>query len=275
MGYYQNKSDKIGSSGDFITSPEISQIFGEMIGIWAISVWEQMGCPEKINLVEMGPGLGTLMKDITRTFAKFPLFKKALSISLLELSPEMIIIQKSNLLGITETTDCEEDKKNTSNQTKQLPNKKSSLSSQLNGYNLNGIPIKWYNFLREIPNDVPTLYIGQEFLDTFPVHQFVYTKSGWRERLVDIDSSSDSKAQQHFKFVLSPSITPAILSILRPADSMMNKNELIKNFSSNLKSPLPIISSGNFFSFFHSVFLSFFFSFFLSFFLSFFFSLYF
>ena len=254
MGYYQNKCDKIGSSGDFITSPEISQIFGEMIGIWAISVWEQMGCPDKINVVEMGPGLGTLMKDITRTFSKFPLFKKALSISLIELSPEMIKIQKSNLLGLTESTDSEENTKNTSNQTKQLPNK--SSSSQQNGYNLNGIPLKWYNFLRELPNDVPTLYIGQEFLDTFPVHQFVYTKSGWRERLIDIDSSSDSKAQQHFKFVLSPSTTPAILSILRPTDSMMNKNEMIKKFSSNLKSPLPIISSGIFLSFFLSFFLS-------------------
>jgi SAM-dependent MidA family methyltransferase len=64
-GYYQQKKEKIGAGGDFITSPEISQLFGEMVGIWCLATWENMGRPDAINLVELGPGNGTLMK-VTR-----------------------------------------------------------------------------------------------------------------------------------------------------------------------------------------------------------------
>ena len=81
-GYYQNETDKIGSTGDFVTSPEISQLFGEMISLWCVSVWELMGCPKEVNLVELGPGNGTLMADILRTGSRFPVFKKALRVHL-------------------------------------------------------------------------------------------------------------------------------------------------------------------------------------------------
>lgn len=65
-GYYKRKHEIFGSKGDFLTSPEISQLFGEMMGVWCVNTWEQMGSPKKINIVELGPGKGTLMKDLVR-----------------------------------------------------------------------------------------------------------------------------------------------------------------------------------------------------------------
>jgi hypothetical protein len=77
-GYYQHKLEKIGTGGDFITAPEISQLFGEMVGIWCVSVWMALGKPEKMNLVEMGPGKGTLMQDVLKVAKRFPSFKASL-----------------------------------------------------------------------------------------------------------------------------------------------------------------------------------------------------
>ena len=79
-GYYQSSKDKIGGDGDFITSPEISQLFGEMITIWCVSCWEELGRPSKINLVELGPGKGTLMKDILRTSKRFADFQSSIDV---------------------------------------------------------------------------------------------------------------------------------------------------------------------------------------------------
>ncbi|AQK96327.1 midA [Zea mays] len=86
-GFYINR-DVFGESGDFITSPEVSQMFGEMIGVWAMCLWEQMGKPAKVNLIELGPGRGTLLADLLRGSAKFANFTKALSINL---APTIII----------------------------------------------------------------------------------------------------------------------------------------------------------------------------------------
>ena len=82
-GYYVH-SPAIGAAGDFVTAPEISQVFGELIGAWCTVVWRQMGEPEQVNLLEFGPGRGTLMSDILRTASKFPRFQAALSVHLLE-----------------------------------------------------------------------------------------------------------------------------------------------------------------------------------------------
>ena len=79
-GYYQHKLEKIGTGGDFITAPEISQLFGEMVGIWCVSVWMALGKPEKMNLVEMGPGKGTLMQDVLKVAKRFPSFNSAIQV---------------------------------------------------------------------------------------------------------------------------------------------------------------------------------------------------
>lgn len=87
-GYYM-KRDVFGSAGDFTTSPEISQMFGEMLGIWCVLLWQQLGQPRQLSLVELGPGRGTLMADLLRGTAAFTPFAQALQVHLVEVSPFM------------------------------------------------------------------------------------------------------------------------------------------------------------------------------------------
>jgi SAM-dependent MidA family methyltransferase len=91
-GYYMGK-DVFGKSGDFITAPEISQMFGELIGVWLVAMWQSMGEPSKINLVEFGPGRGTLMQDMFRAIRKFPKLKQAISVHFIEMSPYLRQLQ--------------------------------------------------------------------------------------------------------------------------------------------------------------------------------------
>jgi len=99
-GYYM-RQDVFGTSGDFTTSPEISQVFGEMLGIWSVATWQSLGCPEKVKLVELGPGRGTLMSDIIRTVSRFPDFCKALhgggGVCMVETSHALRDIQQQKL----------------------------------------------------------------------------------------------------------------------------------------------------------------------------------
>jgi SAM-dependent MidA family methyltransferase len=87
-GYYVTR-DPLGASGDFVTAPEVSQMFGELIGAWAATVWRQMGSPAKVQLVELGPGRGTLMADALRAARALPEFRAAISVHLVEISPAL------------------------------------------------------------------------------------------------------------------------------------------------------------------------------------------
>ena len=205
-GYYQHQNEKIGTHGDFITSPEITQLFGEMIAIWCISVWQSLGSPKAINIVELGPGKGTMMQDIIRIASQFNDFKSSINIHLVELSPTMRAKQR-------EALGC--------NKIEVTPNNDNKVDTSITK---DGIPVTWYSFLDQVPKDgdTPFLILGHEFLDAFPVHQFAYTKFGWREKLVDIDDSDDSK--YHFRIVLSPNETPAIKTIL--GDKQHKKNDM-------------------------------------------------
>ena len=135
FGYYMNK-DPFGIKGDFITAPNISILFSEMIAIWIISFWENLKCPKKFNLVELGAGNGEMMGTLVKTFNQFPKFKKACNINILEKSKLLRKLQKKNI-------------KNKS--------------------------IKWLKNLDEL-NTLPCIFIANEFFDALPIKQFIKKK---------------------------------------------------------------------------------------------------
>ena len=131
VGYYSTKIP-FGKSGDFITAPGISNLFSEIIGIWLITTWNTLGRPQKFNIVELGPGDGSLTKILLKTFQQFPAFNKATNIFLYE---------KSNLL-------------------KNLQKK-----------NINNLKVKWIKNFTNIKKG-PVVFFGNEFFDAIPVKQF-------------------------------------------------------------------------------------------------------
>ncbi|GMN42372.1 hypothetical protein TIFTF001_011588 [Ficus carica] len=188
-GFYINR-DVFGAEGDFITSPEVSQMFGEMVAVWAMCLWEQMGQPKRVNLVELGPGRGTLMVDLLRGASKFKNFTESLHVHLVECSPALQKLQHQNLNCVDEEpTPDKTDKKTVST--------------------LAGTPVSWHAALEQVPSGVPTIIIAHEFYDALPVHQFQRASRGWCEKMVDV--AEDSK----FRFVLSPQPTPATLYLAK------------------------------------------------------------
>lgn len=143
-GYYTTR-DPFGRSGDFVTAPEISQMFGELIGLWCAHVWTAMDTP-RFNLVELGPGRGTLMADLLRAAGKAPGFIDAAAIGLVETSPVLRQRQSRTLAACAGA-------------------------------------IRWHGRFDEIPEG-PTIVIANEFLDALPVRQLERTADGWCERMV-------------------------------------------------------------------------------------------
>lgn len=144
-GYYITR-DPFGAAGDFVTAPEISQVFGELIGIWAVGVWQAMGRPNPVRLIELGPGRGTLMADLLRVAAQVPDFSAALDLHLVETSPALRERQRQ------------------------------ALGSR---------PATWHDDLASVPPGA-TILIANEFLDALPIRQFVMGPKGWRERVVGL-----------------------------------------------------------------------------------------
>ncbi|WP_244668442.1 class I SAM-dependent methyltransferase [Candidatus Liberibacter africanus] len=150
FGYYKTCSNPFGSLGDFVTSPEISQIFGEMLAIFLICAWEKHGFPKCVRLIELGPGKGTMMVDILRVICKLrPDFFSALSVYMVENSENLTLIQKEQL---------------------------SSYKDK----------ISWCVCLADVPRGF-TFLVANEFFDSLPIKQFVMTENGIRERMIDID----------------------------------------------------------------------------------------
>ena len=147
-GYYMTR-DPIGRSGDFITAPEISQMFGELIGLWAAAAWQAMGAPGHVRLVELGPGRGTLMRDALRAAQVVSDFHAAVEVHLVEVSPVLARRQREMLNGL-------------------------------------GVPVEWHQSLQEVP-DGPIIVIANEFFDALPIYQAVKLDNGWHERVVEID----------------------------------------------------------------------------------------
>jgi SAM-dependent MidA family methyltransferase len=151
-GYYINR-DPLGSDGDFITAPEISQMFGELIGLWLAAVWRQMGAPENVRLIELGPGRGTLMLDALRAARVVKDFREAIVLHLVEISPALQKLQQQRLEGLD-------------------------------------VPALWHATLDDVPGG-PSLIIANEFIDALPVHQAVKQADGWHERVVDIGADGN------------------------------------------------------------------------------------
>ncbi|WP_227285110.1 SAM-dependent methyltransferase [Boseongicola sp. H5] len=147
-GYYTTR-DPLGTRGDFITAPEISQMFGEILGLWLAQVWLDQGRPPHFVLAELGPGRGTLMADILRATAIVEGFHAAMRLALVEASPVLRARQKAALRG-QEPFFCDH--------------------------------------VGDLP-DGPLFLVANEFFDALPIRQFLRADTGWHERQIGTDGS--------------------------------------------------------------------------------------
>jgi SAM-dependent MidA family methyltransferase len=152
-GYYATRP-ALGEGGDFLTAPGVSQMFGELIGLWLLETWTRMGQPSPVRLVEMGPGDGTLISDILRAARLLPEFLAAADLWLVEVSPPLRAVQAAKLAGAPLTA-------------------------------------RWADRLEAVPAGAPLLLVANEVLDCLPAHQFVRTESGWAERVVGLDKAGE------------------------------------------------------------------------------------
>lgn len=151
-GYYVTR-DPFGASGDFTTAPEVSQMFGELVGLWAAAAWKMMGSPDNVRLIELGPGRGTMMRDALRAMHVAPSFRKAIVVHLVEISPALEKVQRETL---TKT----------------------------------GALINWHRSLPEVPAG-PAIILANEFIDALPVHQMIRQTDGWHERVVALNAAGN------------------------------------------------------------------------------------
>ena len=156
QGYYATR-DPLGAAGDFTTAPEISQVFGELIGAWCVEVWRAMGAPNPVRLVELGPGRGTLIADAGRTWRQVaPEFSLTARVHLVETSPTLRARQRAALAAAA-------------------------------------TPPTWHATLAEVPEG-PMIVLANEFFDALPVRQYVRRGGGWRQRLVGMAPAGESFA---------------------------------------------------------------------------------
>ena len=148
-GYYRTR-DPFGRDGDFITAPEVSQMFGELIGVWCVEAWDAGGRPPKLQLVELGPGRGTLMADVMRTLSSIASFQTELTVHMVETSPVLRAFQQKTLAGVA-------------------------------------APATWHESLSEVPGRA-SLILANEFFDALPVRQFEQRSAAWFERVVGLTS---------------------------------------------------------------------------------------
>ncbi len=153
QGYYPTR-DPLGADGDFITAPEISQMFGEVLGLWCVQSWIDLGRPETVQLIELGPGRGIMMSDMLRAASLDADFKSAVQVWLIEASAALEAVQGRTLANA-------------------------------------GVPVHWAARLEDVPAG-HSLIIGNEFLDCLPIQQMICNdpfagKDGWVERRVGLD----------------------------------------------------------------------------------------
>ncbi len=147
-GYYTTR-EPFGGAGDFTTAPEISQMFGELVGVWLYAAWQACNAPRNAVFAEIGPGRGTLMKDMLRTFGKLdPTLLTGHRFALVETSPRLAAVQKKTLAGAQ-------------------------------------ADLKWHTRVEDLPGGA-LFIVGNEIFDAVPIRQYVKTEAGWRERAVGL-----------------------------------------------------------------------------------------
>ena len=203
------RQDVFGAKGHFTTSPEITQIFGEVItishnqnqsqsrlesqsesapllslfqllAVWLISEWQRVGCPKPFRIIELGPGRGTLASDMSRVVSQVSLTRHDTSLHLVEVSPYLTQVQKRTLST--------------------QPSDKPFVVSR------HGIPVSWYRDIDQVPNASSGFdaFVANEFFDALPVHKFQKNEKGtWNEIMIDSDSESK------LRFIITPGETPA------------------------------------------------------------------
>lgn len=158
-GYWRRQAT-IGADGDFVTAPEISQVFGELIGLWAGVVWQNMGAPAPVNLVELGPGRGTLLRDALRAARTIPDFLAAAGVHLIERSAPLREAQRRTLASLSRPAQ--------------------------RGRRGHGCAVRWHEAIGTVPEGA-TIVIANEFLDALPIRQLVCEEGKWHERVVDVE----------------------------------------------------------------------------------------
>ena len=186
-GYYR-RARPIGAAGDFITAPEVSQMFGELVGLWCLAVWQAMDRPRRVRLVELGPGRGSLLADALRAALVVPAFRDAIDLHLVEASETLRAEQRTRLAGAR----------------------------------LAGARPTWHERFDSVPPG-PVLVVANEFFDALPIRQFERVGDAWPERVVALAPSS-----QAFRFVAAstaparaagPPGTPTGILAGAPADA--------------------------------------------------------
>jgi NADH dehydrogenase [ubiquinone] 1 alpha subcomplex assembly factor 7 len=180
-GYYSQRLP-FGAAGDFVTAPEISQMFGEMVAVWAVEAWLAMDMPDPVALIECGPGRGAMMADILRSTRLQAAFRKALRVHLVETSPGLQKLQRKTLSAVNDLSSFERDA------------------------GVGEVPLHWRLAIEDVPT-LPSIIVANEFFDALPVRQAERRPDGWRERVVTIDGSD----------ALTLAVAPDPLSGLEPA----------------------------------------------------------
>ena len=151
FGYYMKKNS-FGKKGDFITAPNISRLFSEMLAVWIISFWESLGSPKKFNLIELGAGNGEMMRVFIESFKNFPLFLRSCNFIIHEKSPSLIKIQKKKLINFK---------------------------------------ITWVSKIEKIKK-IPSIFLANEFFDSIAIRQFRKRNNLWFEKFVNIKDQNKS-----------------------------------------------------------------------------------
>ncbi|MGJ5034633.1 class I SAM-dependent methyltransferase [Bradyrhizobium sp. HKCCYLRH3059] len=150
-GYYISR-DPLGREGDFTTAPEVSQMFGELLGLWAASIWKATGSPQQFRLIELGPGRGTMMSDALRALRVLPPLYQTISVHLVEVNPVLREKQKATLTGLRN--------------------------------------VNWHESFDEVPEG-PSVIFANEYFDVLPIHQMIRRETGWHERVVELDEEEN------------------------------------------------------------------------------------